>query len=477
MISKQERSKMAKHEDKTREQLTKELAEARSQIIKLKVSETRRNKIEKVLKESERKYSLLLENSGSAITFFDTKGICVFLNTQAATYLGKKIKDQIGKPIHEMFSKEVADFHMKRFSKIISKGKGCIFEDSFKLPQGKRWFSSNIQPVRDESENVIGVQIISYDITERKEMEQEMEIKDNAIASSINAIAIADLNHNLTYVNDSCAKMWGYKDSKDVLGKLGTTFWELGNKCFEVSRALLSSGSWMGELTARRKDGSTFDAHVSASIVTDEAGKPIRIMGSFIDITEQKRMEERIVHLNQLLHANYNVSHLIAREKDRDSLLKGVCDTLVESRGYRRAWLARLDTSGSVVTATEAGLGKNFLPVVNQLKRDGLTACGKKALEQSEIVVTITPLSSCPDCPLASKYDGMSALTARLEHDDRVYGVLSCSVPECYAMDEEERSLFQRVVRDIGFALYNIETENRGRRALNALKELSQMLK
>jgi PAS domain S-box-containing protein len=468
---------MAKRGDKTREQLIKELAEVRSQIFELKASEAERNKVEKALRESERKYSLLLENSGSAITFFNTKGKCVFLNRQTAQNLGEKTKNLIGKSIHEIFPESVADFHMQRFTKIMTESNGGLFEDSFKLPQGKRWFSSNIQPVKDESENVVGVQIISYDITERKEMEQEMEIKDNAIASSINAIAIADLNRNLTYVNDSFVEMWGYNDSEDILGKAIMTFWELGDKAEEISMALLSEGNWMGELTARRKDGSIFDAHVSASIVIDEAGKPVCIMGSFIDITEQKRMEARIVHLNQLLQANYNVSHLIAREKDPDSLLKGICDTLVESCGYRRAWLARVDSAGSVVTAAEAGLGKGLLPMVNQLKREGLAECGKKALEQSEIVVTIDPLSSCPDCPLASKYTDMSTLTARLEHDYRVYGVLSCSVPRHYAMDEEEHSLFKRVVRDIGFALYSIETENRGRRALNALKELSQMLK
>jgi len=43
--------------------------------------------------------------------------------------------------------------------------------------------------------------------TDYKTIEEELKIKDSAIASSINAIAIADLNGNLTYVNHSFLEM------------------------------------------------------------------------------------------------------------------------------------------------------------------------------------------------------------------------------------------------------------------------------
>jgi PAS domain-containing protein len=181
------------------------------------------------------------------------------------------------------------------------------------------------------------------------------------------------------------------------------------------------------------------------------------------DITERKRMERRIGHLNQLLRATYDVSHLIARERDPDKLLKRTCGALIESRGYRHAWLLLLDGSRRVVATTEGGLGKDFFLMTDWLERCGLTVCGKKALRQPGVVATIDPSSSCADCPLANRYDG------------KVYGLLSCSVPNDYATDEEEQSLFQTVARDISFALYSIETEKRRKRAVNTLAKLAGM--
>ena len=127
-----------------------------------------------------------------------------------------------------------------------------------------------------------------------KRMMKGLKIKDSAIASSINAIAIADLDGKLTYVNPLFLRLWGYEDEKKVLGKPAVEFWQTAEKALEVMEALREKGGWIGELVAKRKDGSLFDVQLSASLVADEAGKPLCMMASFVDITERKRAEEAL---------------------------------------------------------------------------------------------------------------------------------------------------------------------------------------
>jgi len=130
-------------------------------------------------------------------------------------------------------------------------------------------------------------------IVRAKKAERDIMIKDSAIAASINAIAFADLDGNLTFVNDSFLKLWKY-DDREVLGKPVVRFWQLEEKAAEVVEALKTKGSWMGELVARRKDGSTFFAYLSASVVKDETGKPLCMMSSVMDITESKKAQEAL---------------------------------------------------------------------------------------------------------------------------------------------------------------------------------------
>ena len=131
-------------------------------------------------------------------------------------------------------------------------------------------------------------------VIESKRAEEAMWIKDTAIASSINAIAIADLEGTLTYINNSFLELWGYEDEKDVLGKPAAQFWKIEEKAQEVVRSLRDKGHWMGELATKRKDGSLFDVQLSSTVVKDNAGRPLCMMASFEDITERKRAEEQI---------------------------------------------------------------------------------------------------------------------------------------------------------------------------------------
>ena len=86
-------------------------------------------KAEEALKESEEKYRLLIENSGSAVMALDKKGVHLLLNSLAAKNLGGKPDDFIGKSIYDIFPKDLADMSMKRFNNIIKSGVGKTFED------------------------------------------------------------------------------------------------------------------------------------------------------------------------------------------------------------------------------------------------------------------------------------------------------------------------------------------------------------
>jgi PAS domain S-box-containing protein len=129
------------------------------------------------------------------------------------------------------------------------------------------------------------------DITERKQVENELRVKDFAVTSAVSGIAIADLEGYVTYLNLACLSMWNY-EKEEVLGKHATFFFADKNEASVGLKAVLEEGAWQGELKARRRDGSIFDVQVLANLVTDADGEPFCSMASFMDITERKKLEQ-----------------------------------------------------------------------------------------------------------------------------------------------------------------------------------------
>jgi GAF domain-containing protein len=134
-----------------------------------------------------------------------------------------------------------------------------------------------------------------------------------------------------------------------------------------------------------------------------------------------------------------------------------------------------VDKAGRLVTTAEAELGGRFLSVVEKFRRGELTGCSRKALSQGGIVVTEDRPSSCGDCPLSDNYRARAAVTARLEHDGKVYGLLSASLPRPLSGHEEEQTLFQQVAGDIAFALYSMQLDHERKSVNGALREAKEL--
>ena len=192
---------------------------------------------------------------------------------------------------------------------------------------------------------------------------------------------------------------------------------------------------------------------------------------------DHRQAEERIKHVNTVLRVIHSVSRLIIREKDRDTLLKEVCKGLIETSCYYDAWIALLDKSGSLLTTAEAGLGKDFLPMIEQLKRGKLPDCCQRAMRQSDVVITKDPLSICADCPFLALYYERGAITVRLEYEGNIYGLFSVFVSRDFVTDEEEQALFEEIALDLSFALHRIELDEKRKRAEKEKKKLESQLK
>ena len=200
------------------------------------------------------------------------------------------------------------------------------------------------------------------------------------------------------------------------------------------------------------------------------------VVALYDDITERKRAEERIKHINLVLRAGHNVNQLITQEKDPARLLQGSCEILTSTRGDLNAWIALLDESGKLLRSAESEVGEDFAAVIKRLERGELIECAKKALPSSEVQMIGEPLVDCGDCPLADTYSGRSALVKRLEHEGKVYGILAASIPRELASDEEEQDIFSEVADDIAFALHNFEVEEERKRVVEELKAANQQL-
>ena len=184
---------------------------------------------------------------------------------------------------------------------------------------------------------------------------------------------------------------------------------------------------------------------------------------------KEKHIRERLERVNLVLRTLRNVDQVIFGETSRKRLIKGVCRSLVATRGYYNAWILLIDKAGKYKMTAESGLNDAFLPLAEKLKLE-VSECGRQALEQPHAIVIRDPVSTCTDCPLSRGYQGRGGIASRLYYRGKLYGLLCASVPSSLVEEKEECLLFEEIARDVAFALHKISLEEEHERAEEALR-------
>jgi PAS domain S-box-containing protein len=116
-----------------------------------------------------------------------------------------------------------------------------------------------------------------------------------ALKSINECVSITDLDERLIYVNESFVKTYGYTE-EEIMGENIAIIRSTKN-CPKVIREILPATmrtGWRGELINRKKDGTEFPVSLATSIIHDDQGNVVAVMGIATDITERRRVEEAL---------------------------------------------------------------------------------------------------------------------------------------------------------------------------------------
>jgi len=131
------------------------------------------------------------------------------------------------------------------------------------------------------------------DVTIRKKAEQQLHLMAHTLKSVNESISITDVNNRILFVNAAFLKTYGYTED-ELIGQDIAIVRPFGNDPELVDKILdlTANAGWQGELINRKKDGTDFPIKLSTTLIYDEKGVAIGMVGVAVDISDQKKSEK-----------------------------------------------------------------------------------------------------------------------------------------------------------------------------------------
>ncbi|MFQ5583909.1 MAG: PAS domain S-box protein, partial [Calditrichia bacterium] len=214
-----------------------------------------------------------------------------------------------------------------------------------------RWILENAAPVRNSKGEIVAGVLVLSDITERRRVEKEMNLLAHAIMSISECVSITDMDDNIILLNDAFLKTYGY-EKEELLGK-PISIVRSENISPEIASGIRPAtlrGGWQGEILNKRKDGTEFPLFLSTSVIRDEFGKPVAMIGVARDISERKQLEEHFRQV-QKLEAIGRLAGGVAHDfNNLLTVIRGYCELILAKLPqadplYRR--IRQIDKAGS----------------------------------------------------------------------------------------------------------------------------------
>jgi len=138
------------------------------------------------------------------------------------------------------------------------------------------------------------------DVTHWRTAEERLRVLDTVLSSSAQAIAIACPNGKLTFANAAVRRLWGYPDDETLLGRSLFELWKIADEPAVALAQIRDDRIRKVEVPATRVDGSRFYLGVTAEAVCDANGALNRVLVTFSDVTDRKRLEDQLAQAQKM---------------------------------------------------------------------------------------------------------------------------------------------------------------------------------
>lgn len=242
-----------------------------------------------------------LENISDAFFLLDREWRFSFLNPQAEALLGRRRGELEGCNIWGEFPQAIGSQFDTCYREAVQNGLAVRFQEYY--PPLEAWFDVDAYPTPE------GLAVYFRDISRRKRAEEHVRISNERfllVAQATNDVIWDwDLIGNTLWWNENFKTLFGY-DAADV--ETGPESWmnrihpEDADRVIESIHAVIdgTEKTWVSEYRFLHHNGHALSIVDRGSVIRDQTGKAIRMVGSMLDVSPQRELEARLRQAQKL---------------------------------------------------------------------------------------------------------------------------------------------------------------------------------
>jgi two-component system sensor histidine kinase/response regulator len=259
------------------------------------------------LRTSEERTRLIVATAHDAFVGMDSTGSILDWNPKAEATFGWSREEALGHPLHELIiPPKFREMHVRGLQHFLATGEGpvlnklievsALHRDGRELP-----IELMISPIRIGDSFIFSASL--RDITERKRAEQALRQSEERFQivsrATHDGLWDWDLETNTVWLSDSFGTLFGYEPGKF---EPSPDFWMKSIHPDDLEAVMSSLNAflasreeiWSGEYRLRCADGSYAFVFPRGYVIRDAEGKPMRMVGSLMNINRQKQAQEEL---------------------------------------------------------------------------------------------------------------------------------------------------------------------------------------